>query len=78
MSQENPKKRQEPPVNTRDVQHEFAKDSIARECSGRVLQRDRLRAIQDMLESDQYDPPALLVAEQMINKVLAGKDSRST
>jgi len=76
MSQNDAKKGQEQQVNTSNGQHQAANLSLARECSDRGPREDRLRAIHDMLASDQYDPPALLVAEQMINRALASKDTQ--
>ena len=54
-------------MNPGDVEHQTMNDNLARKCSPRG---NRLRAIHDMLECDQYDPPALLIAEEMINSAL--------
>lgn len=57
-------------MNPGDAEHQTKNDNLARECSPCSPRGNRLRAIHDMLECDQYDPPALLIAEEMINSAL--------
>jgi hypothetical protein len=61
-------------VNPADEEHQNKSDNLARECSPCSPRGNRLRAIHDMLECDQYDPPALLIAEKMIDRALAIKE----
>lgn len=61
-------------MNPSDEEQQAKNDELARECSPCCMRGNRLRAIHDMLECDQYDPPALLIAEKMISKALSVKE----
>ena len=77
MSQNDARKGQETPVSTRSQPHRALADALSRDCVESSLRREHVRAIHDMVASDQYDPPADLIAERMIDDAISAKGTRS-